>query len=65
MNNESQSKITIGLPVYNGDKFIHNAINSLLNQTFTDFEFVISDNASTDQTETICREYEKKDKRRK
>ena len=63
MNNENQSKITIGLPVYNGDKFIHNAINSLLNQTFTDFELIISDNASTDATTSICEEYAKKDSR--
>ena len=41
MNNESQSKITIGLPVYNGDKFIHNAINSLLKQSYTNFELII------------------------
>ena len=63
MNNESQSKITIGLPVYNGDKFIHNAINSLLKQSYTNFELIISDNGSTDQTESICRNFAQADKR--
>lgn len=55
--------ITIGLPVYNGENFIEEAIDSLLNQTFTDFEIIISDNASTDATESICKEYILKDKR--
>lgn len=51
------------MPVYNGEKYIKQAIDSALAQTFTDFELIISDNASTDQTESICREYEKLDKR--
>ena len=57
------AKITIGLPVYNGEKFIHKRINSILEQTFSDFELVISDNASTDSTLKICDEFQKKDKR--
>ena len=56
-------KVSIGMPVYNGEKYIKQAIDSVLTQTFTDFEFIISDNASTDQTENICREYGKKDAR--
>ena len=56
-------QISIGMPVYNGAKFIREALNSLLGQTFTDFELIISDNASTDETETICREYAAKDVR--
>ncbi|MDR7898959.1 glycosyltransferase family 2 protein [Thermosynechococcus sp. JY1334] len=56
-------KVSIGMPVYNGEKFIRDALDSLLAQTFTDFELIISDNASTDQTEAICREYAAKDKR--
>ena len=51
------------MPVYNGAKFIREALDSLLAQTFTDFELIISDNASTDGTESICREYADKDKR--
>ncbi len=56
-------KVSIGMPVYNGEPFIREALDSLLAQTFTDFELVISDNASTDDTEVICREYAAKDKR--
>lgn len=55
--------LTIGLPVYNGARFIGKAIDSILAQTFTDFELDISDNASTDGTEVICRSYTQKDKR--
>ena len=51
------------MPVYNGEPFIRRAIDSLLVQTFTDFELIVSDNASTDNTESICREYATKDNR--
>ena len=55
--------VSIGMPVYNGEKYIAAAIESLLTQTFTDFELVISDNASTDNTKHICQEYALKDSR--
>ena len=56
-------KISIGMPVYNGEPFIQEALDSILAQTFTDFELIISDNASSDETETICRAYAAKDSR--
>jgi glycosyltransferase involved in cell wall biosynthesis len=56
-------KVSIGMPVYNGEKFIRKALDSLLAQTFTDFELIISDNASTDKTKIICEEYAKRDER--
>lgn len=56
-------KISIGLPVYNGEKTLQRALESILNQTHMDFELIISDNASTDNTSTICNEYAKKDNR--
>lgn len=56
-------RVGIGMPVYNGEKYLHQAIDSVLSQTFTDFELIISDNASTDSTSSICKEYEKKDQR--
>jgi len=56
-------RVSIGMPVYNGEPFIREALDSLLAQTFTDFELIISDNASTDGTEAICREYAVKDAR--
>lgn len=57
------AKLSIGLPVYNGENFIREALDSILDQTFTDFELVISDNASTDATLPICREYAQSDGR--
>ncbi|MCW5313584.1 glycosyltransferase [Nostoc sp. KVJ3] len=59
----NQPRLSIGLPVYNGEKFIKEAIDSLLAQTFEDFELIISDNASTDKTEEICRAYAEQDQR--
>ena len=56
-------KVSIGLPVYNGENFLKYALDSLLSQTFRDFELIISDNASTDTTPKICQEYVLKDKR--
>ena len=56
-------QVSIGMPVYNGEPYIREALDSLLAQTFTDFELIISDNASTDSTEAICREYAAKDDR--
>ncbi len=55
--------VSIGLPVFNGEQTIHKTIESVLSQTFTNFELIISDNASTDSTPDICKEFEKKDKR--
>lgn len=56
-------KLSIGLPVFNGEKYIKEALNSILNQTYQDFELIILDNASTDQTPQICREYASLDNR--
>ena len=56
-------KVSIGMPVYNGERYIRPAIESLLAQTFTDFELIISDNCSTDNTKAICLEYMAKDSR--
>jgi glycosyltransferase involved in cell wall biosynthesis len=55
--------VSIGLPVYNGEDFLKYALDSLLSQTFRDFELIISDNASTDNTPKICQEYVLRDKR--
>lgn len=56
-------RVTVGIPVYNGENYLEQAISSILGQTFTDFELIISDNASTDRTEDICRTYEAQDPR--
>jgi len=51
------------MPVFNGADFIRKSIDSLLAQTFSDFELIISDNCSSDATSDICEDYVKKDKR--
>ena len=51
------------MPVYNGEKFVADAIDSFLAQSFRDFELVISDNGSSDGTERICLEYAACDRR--
>jgi len=56
-------KVSIGMPVFNGESFIENAINSILSQTFKDFELVISDNNSDDKTEEICKQFLLQDER--
>jgi glycosyltransferase involved in cell wall biosynthesis len=56
-------RVSIGLPVYNGANFIRDAIASVLQQTYPDFELIIRDNASTDQTEAICRDFARVDRR--
>lgn len=51
------STVSIGLPVYNGENYLREAIESVRSQTYADWELVISDNASTDATGDICREF--------
>jgi glycosyltransferase involved in cell wall biosynthesis len=55
--------VTIGIPVFNGEAYLEDALRSALGQTRDDLEVVISDNASTDRTEEICRDYALKDRR--
>lgn len=56
-------KVSIGLPVFNGEKYLEESINSILNQTYDDFELVISDNGSTDRTQRICEDFAAQDDR--
>jgi glycosyltransferase involved in cell wall biosynthesis len=56
-------RLSVGLPVYNGQTYLCEALDALLGQSFEDFELVISDNASTDATEEICRDYARNDSR--
>ena len=60
---QNQTLVSIGMPVYNGENTLRKAISSLLEQTYKNIELIISDNASSDGTEAICREYAAKDKR--
>jgi glycosyltransferase involved in cell wall biosynthesis len=56
-------RVSIGVPVYNGERYLATALDGLLAQTFTDFELIISDNASTDATAEICARYAARDQR--
>jgi glycosyltransferase involved in cell wall biosynthesis len=55
--------VSIGLPVYNGERFLAQAVESLLAQTLEDFDLLICDNASTDATEAICRDLVARERR--
>ena len=59
----SKPRLSIGMPVFNGETYIRYAIDSILDQTYRDFELIISDNASTDKTQNICLQYAAKDSR--
>jgi len=56
-------RVTIGMPVYNGARTLRPVLESIVAQSYVNFKIVISDNASTDATETICREFAAKDER--
>ncbi|MDX2253603.1 MAG: glycosyltransferase [Nitrospira sp.] len=62
-DNQQIPKVSVGLPVYNGERFLEEAIESSLAQTFPDFELIISDNGSTDRTRDICLRYAERDAR--
>ncbi|MDH4220996.1 MAG: glycosyltransferase [Candidatus Aminicenantes bacterium] len=62
-SNVKTPTVSIGMPVYNDQEYVSQALDSLLAQSFEDFELIISDNASTDRTKEICQEYAEKDRR--
>ena len=55
--------LTVVMPVFNGGKYVGNAIDSILDQTFRDFEFLVTDDGSTDETPNILAEYARNDSR--
>jgi glycosyltransferase involved in cell wall biosynthesis len=64
MNGTKKSPlVSIGLAVYNGERYLEEAITSILAQTYENFELIISDNASTDRTQEICAKFTGKDPR--
>lgn len=63
VHSHTSPRVTIGIPVYNGEQFLAAAIDSVLAQSFTDFELIVSDNASTDGTADIARQYAARDSR--
>jgi len=63
INHRKTPRVSIGLPVYNGENYLEETLKSILNQNFSDFELIISDNASTDQTSLICERHRRRDAR--
>ena len=59
----SPPRVSIGMPVYNGESYLRPALDSILTQTFADFELIVSDNASADATQEICSAYAARDHR--
>lgn len=59
----NSAKVSIGMPVYNDKSFLKEALDSILSQTYTNFELIISDDFSTDGSTDTCIEYAEKDKR--
>lgn len=59
----SEPKVTVGVPTYNGERFLSESLRSLRDQTYPDLEILISDNASTDRTGEICRKVAGEDER--
>ncbi len=60
---DAHPKVSIGMPVYNAGKFLAATLESIAGQTLQDYELIISDNASTDDTEEICRSFAATDAR--
>ena len=56
-------EISIVMPVYNGEKYLRQSLNSIINQTFKDWELIIVNDCSTDNSLQIMREYQDKDAR--
>jgi glycosyltransferase involved in cell wall biosynthesis len=63
MRQRRNPRVSIGLPVYNGENYVREAIGSILAQTYADLELVVGDNASSDDTEEIVRSYADGDSR--
>lgn len=59
----SKNIVSIIVPVYNVEKYIERCLDSLINQTYSNIEIILVNDGSTDDSEIICNEYEKKDKR--
>lgn len=63
MDSHKVAPLKIGMPVYNGARFVATALQSLIDQSFGDWELLVADNASSDDTEAICRDFVAKDAR--
>ncbi len=58
MSSEQMPKVSVCIPAYNGQAYLRNAVESVLQQSFSDWELVICDDASTDETPDMCRSFQ-------
>lgn len=58
-----ENRVGMGMPVYNGERYLEETLRATLSQTYDDFHLVIADNASTDRTAAICQDYAATDRR--
>ena len=63
MNDKNTLNISVVIPIFNADKYLHRCINSVLSQSYTDFELLLIDDGSTDKSGKICDEYAREDDR--
>jgi len=63
LNLSPPPRVSVGMPVRNGERYLESSLDSLLAQDFDNFELIVSDNGSTDATEAICRAYSQRDRR--
>ena len=59
----NKAKLSVIVPVYNVEKYIHRCIDSIISQTYADMEIILVDDGSTDKSGKICEEYKQKDNR--
>ena len=60
---QTSPRLSIGMPVYNAERYLAEALDGFLAQTFQDFEIIVSDNASSDRTAEICQSFAERDPR--
>ncbi len=63
MEKNEKVKISVIVPIYNVEKYLKKCLDSIINQTFKEFEIILVDDGSTDNSEMICKEYRRKDSR--
>ena len=63
MNRKGKPELSVIVPIFNSELYLEKCVESILNQTFENFEVILVDDGSSDRSLDICRKYEQKDKR--